>query len=96
VFDSNNAGGITGGLSTGQPIVARVAVKPTPTIDKKQHTIDKYTLENKELAAITRRDATIVARVWPVVENYTAMVLLDNLIAHYGYQTLKKEVGKNG
>ncbi|MCK4905351.1 chorismate synthase [bacterium] len=96
VFDSNNAGGITGGLSTSQPIVARVAVKPTPTIDKKQHTIDKYTLENKELAAITRRDATIVARVWPVVENYTAMVLLDNLIAHYGYQTLKKEVGKNG
>lgn len=96
VFDSNNAGGITGGLSTSQPIVARVAVKPTPTIDKKQHTIDKYTLENKELEAITRRDATIVARVWPVVENYTAMVLLDNLIAHYGYQTLKKEVGKNG
>ena len=96
VFDSNNAGGITGGLSTGQPIVARIAVKPTPTIDKKQHTIDKYTLENKELAAITRRDATIVARVWPVAENYTAMVLLDNLIAHYGYQTLKKEVSKNG
>lgn len=94
VFDSNNAGGITGGLSTGQPIIARLAVKPTPTIDKKQHTIDKYTLKNKELAAITRRDATIVARVWPVVENYTAMVILDNLIAHYGYQQLKDKVSK--
>jgi len=89
VFDSNNAGGITGGISTGQPIVVRLAVKPTPTIDKAQHTIDKYTLENKQLAAITRRDPTIVARIWPVAENYTAMVILDNLIAYYGYEALK-------
>jgi chorismate synthase len=89
VFLSNNAGGITGGLSTGQPIIVRLTVKPTPTIDKTQKTIDKYTLENKELAAITRRDATIVGRIWPVAENYTAIVLLDHLIAHYGYQALK-------
>jgi chorismate synthase len=88
VFESNNAGGITGGISTGQPIIVRLAVKPTPTIDKPQHTIDKYTMENKELAAITRRDPTIVARIWPVAENYTAMVILDNLIGHYGYQAL--------
>ncbi len=89
VFESNNAGGITGGLATGQPIVVRLTVKPTPTIDKPQQTIDKYTLENKQLAAITRRDPTIVARIWPVAENYTAMVILDHLIAHYGYQALK-------
>jgi len=91
VFESNNAGGITGGLSTGQPIIVRLAVKPTPTIDRPQKTIDKYTLENKQLAAITRRDPTIVARVWPVAENYTAMVILDYLIAHYGYQALKAQ-----
>ena len=91
VFDSNNSGGITGGLSTGQSIVVRLAVKPTPTIDKPQQTIDKYTLENKQLAAITRRDPTIVARIWPVAENYTAMVILDHLIAHYGYQVLKEK-----
>ena len=36
VFDTNNAGGITGGLATGDPIVIRLGVKPTPTIDKKQ------------------------------------------------------------
>jgi len=89
IFESNNAGGITGGLSTGQPIIARLTVKPTSTIDKPQKTIDKYTLENKELAAITRRDATIVGRIWPVAENYTAIVILDHLLAHYGYQTLK-------
>jgi chorismate synthase len=92
IFDSNNAGGITGGLATGQNIIARIAVKGTPTIDKKQTTIDKYTLENKELAAITRRDPTIVARIWPVAENYAAIVLLDQLIAHYGYQTLRKTI----
>ena len=46
-FDSNNTGGITGGLATGQDIIIRLAVKPTPTIDKKQETIDKYTLKNK-------------------------------------------------
>jgi len=91
-FDSNNAGGITGGLSTGQPIVARLAVKPTPTIDKKQHTIDKYTLENTTLAAITRRDPTIVARIWPVAENFTACVVLDQLFLHYGYQALAAKV----
>jgi len=91
IFESNNAGGITGGLSTGQPIIVRLTVKPTPTIDKPQKTIDKYTLENKELAAITRRDPTIVARVWPVAENYTALVILDHLMAHYSYQTLKEK-----
>jgi chorismate synthase len=88
-FLSNNAGGITGGLSTGQDIVVRLAVKPTPTIDKPQRTIDKYTLENTQLAAITRRDPTIVGRIWPVAENYTAMVILDNLIAYLGYEQLK-------
>ncbi len=91
-FLSNNAGGITGGLTTGQPIVVRLAVKPTPTIDKPQQTIDKYTLENKDLAAITRRDPTIVARIWPVAENYTALVILDHLLMHYGYQTLREKL----
>jgi chorismate synthase len=94
VFASNNAGGITGGLSSGQDIVVRLAVKPTPTIDKPQKTIDKYTLENKDLAAITRRDPTIAGRVWPVAENYTAMIILDNLLAYYGYEAMKEKVSK--
>ncbi len=92
VFDSNQAGGITGGLATGQPIVVRLAVKPTPTINKPQQTIDKYTLQNTTLGAITRRDPTIVARIWPVAENYTALVLLDHLLMHYGYQELARRV----
>jgi len=91
VFDSNNAGGITGGLSTGQSVIVKLAVKPTPTIAKPQMTIDKYTLENKKLEAITRRDATIVARIWPVAEAYTALVILDYLFAYYGYEKLKEK-----
>ncbi|MCM8822400.1 MAG: chorismate synthase [Candidatus Omnitrophica bacterium] len=92
VFLSNNAGGITGGLTTGQPVVARIAVKPTPTIAIPQKTIDKYTLENKTLAAITRRDPTIVGRIWIVAENYMALVLLDHLMMHYGYQSIREKI----
>ena len=88
VFDTNNAGGITGGLTTGQDIIARVAVKPTPTIAKPQKTIDKVSLEEKDLAAVTRRDPTIVARMWPIVEAYTAMIMLDNLYQHIAFQSL--------
>ena len=87
-FQSNNAGGITGGLTTGQPIVVRLAVKPTPTIAKDQQTIDKVSLENAELTAVTRRDPTIVARVWPVAEAFTSLVLLDFYMQHLGYRAL--------
>ena len=87
-FQSNNAGGITGGLTTGQPVVARLAVKPTPTIAKDQQTIDKVSLENAELSAVTRRDPTIVARIWPVAEALTSLVLLDFYMQHLGYRAL--------
>ncbi len=87
-FLSNSAGGITGGLATGEPIVVRLAVKPTPTIAKEQRTIDKVSLENKTLAAVTRRDPTLVARIWPVAEAFTAIVLLDQYAQHLGYRAL--------
>ena len=90
-FLSNNAGGITGGLTTGQPIVVRLAVKPTPTIAKPQQTIDKVSIENSELAAVTRRDPTIVARVWPVAEAVTAIILLDNLMQHLAYRAMSSK-----
>lgn len=87
-FGSNQAGGITGGLTTGQTIIARLAVKPTPTISKDQHTIDKVSRENTVLKAVTRRDPTLVARIWPVAEAFTAMILLDHLMMHMGYQAM--------
>ena len=78
VFSSNNNGGITGGLTTGQDVVARLAVKPTPTIARPQTTIDKVSCEDAVLAAVTRRDPTIVSRVWPVAEAFMSIVLLDH------------------
>jgi len=96
VFASNNAGGITGGLATGQPIVARLTVKPTPTIAKPQTTIDKVSLEQKELAAVTRRDPTIVPRVWPVAEAFTALIVLDQYMMYRGYQALAEAVKRDG
>jgi len=87
-FGSNHAGGITGGLTTGQDLVVRLAVKPTPTIGKDQHTIDKVTLEEKILKAVTRRDPTIVPRVWPVAEGFVAIILLDHYMQHLAYQGL--------
>ncbi len=87
-FRSNNAGGVTGGLATGQPIIVRLTVKPTPTIAKDQQTIDKVSVEDKALKAVTRRDPTIVPRVWPVAEAFAALVLLDQYMIHLSYQSL--------
>ncbi|MCX7013457.1 MAG: chorismate synthase, partial [Candidatus Sumerlaeota bacterium] len=90
-FGSNHAGGTTGGLTTGQDLIARVVVKPTPTIAKDQHTIDKVTKENAVLSAVTRRDPTIVPRVWPVVEAFAAIIVLDQYMQHKAYRALWAE-----
>ncbi len=95
-FSGNNAGGITGGLTTGQDVVVRLAVKPTPTIAKPQKTIDKVSLTDAELAAVTRRDPTIVSRVWPVAEAFTAIVLLDQLILNLAYQQMRSKYEGQG
>ena len=87
-FLSNHAGGITGGLATGENLVARLAVKPTPTIAKPQRTIDKVSLTDAQLAAVTRRDPTLVARIWPVAEAFMAIIVLDMTAQHLGYKAL--------
>ena len=92
-FTSNNAGGIMGGLTTGQPVVARVTVKPTPTIAKPQKTIDKVTLTDATLAAVTRRDPTIVARIWPVAEAFTSLILLDQYMMYRATRDWRLETG---
>ncbi len=71
--------------------LARVAVKPTPTIAKDQRTIDKASRENKALSAVTRWDPTIVPRVWPVAEAFMSMILLDYYMQHVAYQSLWRE-----
>lgn len=78
-FRTNNQGGILGGISTGQDIVFRVAVKATPTISIDQKSVDMVTMENTTLSAITRRDASLLPRIYPVIEAMTRCVILDHL-----------------
>jgi len=84
-FLSNNAGGILGGISSGQEIVVRIAVKPTPSIAKPQKTID---LQGND-AAITvkgRHDPCIVPRIVPVAEAMLALVLIDAVLEQGKYR----------
>jgi len=78
-FLSNNAGGILGGISTGQDITARIAVKPTPSISKKQKTINRNS-ENSEIEVIGRHDVCICPRILPVAESMLALVLVNALM----------------
>lgn len=74
---SNNNGGIIGGISVGAPIVFKVAMKPTPSISKKQETINLETKTNTELEITGRHDPCIAIRGVPVVEAALAIALFD-------------------
>ncbi len=80
-FLSNKAGGILGGISTGQPILARVAFKPTSSILKPVKTIEVNGTET-EIATKGRHDPCIAIRAVPVVEAMMACTLADHLLLH--------------
>jgi len=79
-FESNNAGGITGGISTGEDIVCRIAVKPTPSIARRQHTVDLKSRKDVEIEIKGRHDPAIPPRMVPVAEAMVAIVLADHLL----------------
>ncbi|MCL1952648.1 MAG: chorismate synthase [Oscillospiraceae bacterium] len=74
---TNHHGGVLGGITTGMPLVLRVAIKPTPSIAMHQKSVDLRTMEEVKLAVGGRHDACIVPRAVPVVEAVTACVILD-------------------
>jgi len=82
-FDSNHAGGIAGGISTGQAIVVRVAFKPTSSIRLSLPSVDAT---GREVEAVTkgRHDPCVGIRGAPVVEAMVALVLADHKLLHRG------------
>ena len=75
---TNHNGGILGGITNGMPLLFRVAIKPTPSINIEQHTVNSKG-ENVTLVVGGRHDPCIVPRAIPVVEAATAMAILDIL-----------------
>jgi chorismate synthase len=80
-FLSNKAGGVMGGISTGQPLTARVAFKPTSSILTPRRTVNEAG-EAIELRTKGRHDPCVGIRAVPVVEAMTACVLADAFLRH--------------
>jgi chorismate synthase len=76
---SNNSGGISGGISTGQDIKLAIALKPTSSINKEGKTIDKKG-ESKDIQVTGRHDPCVGVRATPIAEAMTALVVLDHFL----------------
>ncbi len=77
---TNHSGGILGGISTGMPIVCRLAVKPTPSVSRPQQTVNLRKKENAVIEIKGRHDPSVVPRAVPVVEAMISLVLADHMI----------------
>lgn len=84
-FSSNHAGGVLGGISSGQPVVARFAVKPTSSILTPRKSIDRSG-QNVEVSTKGRHDPCVGIRAVPVGEAMMALVLADHYLMHRGQQ----------
>jgi chorismate synthase len=83
IFMSNHAGGILGGISTGQPIVCRFAVKPTSSILTPRRTVDRYGIET-EISTKGRHDPCVGIRAVPIGEAMVACVIADHYLRQRG------------
>jgi chorismate synthase len=92
-FRSNNAGGILGGISTGQPVLARFAVKPTSSILLPRATVDR-TGHETEISTKGRHDPCVGIRAVPVGEAMLACVLADHLLRHRAQNPDAPEVAR--
>jgi chorismate synthase len=87
-FETNRAGGLLGGISNGEDIRIRIAVKPTPTISISQTTVDVDKLQNTTNEFKTRNDPSICPRIYPVCEAMVRLAILDAYIMASGYKTI--------
>ena len=89
VTETNHAGGILGGISTGMPILFRVGFKPTPSISLPQKTVNFREKRLETLEVHGRHDPCVAVRAVPVVEAAAALALLDALLEAQGYQGMQ-------
>ncbi len=79
-FLSNNNGGILGGISSGEPITIGIAIKPTPSIEKEQESVDLINKQNVKIKIKGRHDCCIAIRALPVIESAVAIAIYDELV----------------
>jgi len=87
VTKTNHAGGLAGGMTTGMPLILRVAFKPTPSIGLAQQSVNLADGIETQLVIKGRHDPCVVPRAVPVVEAAVALVLLDAMLSETGKET---------
>ena len=89
---TNNCGGVLGGLSDGEPVIYRVAMKPTPSISLPQRSVNLSTLEETEITVRGRHDPAIVHRAAVVCDSVAALAVCDLLTSRYGSDALAEGI----